>query len=261
MGENSRKIIFVAIAIVLIGILAIGGYYLTRKDNNAPALPSPSFSIDSDYDAMPDNVEKAIGTDPGKIDTDGDTFADLDEIKSGYSPTIAGSSGKLSYEDLLALKDKIRVADEGFYVKEFESADRHANWKKYYSDDFWFSIEYPKDWIFNYPQDRMHYMEFKKSETSPELISLTYYENEDEFKSINNISLEEYYNKAPLVEKKGIVFFGKEKFQKLIIHDCPKIGSNCTKYFFLNNGHIYQFLEEVESSVLDEILSTFKIVE
>lgn len=41
---------------------------------------------DSDNDGLPDSLEKALGTDLLKADTDSDGFSDLLEIKSGYSP-------------------------------------------------------------------------------------------------------------------------------------------------------------------------------
>lgn len=124
-----KKIIFVAIIAIMLGVLAVGGYYLTKKsgDNSSVVEVSPSpttemsadKNLDSDSDAIPDLVEKAIGANPEKMDTDGDSYNDLPEIKSGYSPLIAGASGKYTPENLQILKDKIKVADAGFYNREF----------------------------------------------------------------------------------------------------------------------------------------------
>lgn len=128
-ANNGYKIIFAAIAVAAIGALAIGGYFLTQKSgDNIPAdgvSPAPAFepatntNLDSDLDAITDIVEKAIGTNPDKMDTDGDSYNDLAEIKNGYSPLIAGAAGKYTPEQWQTLKDKIKAADEGFYEKEF----------------------------------------------------------------------------------------------------------------------------------------------
>ncbi|MCK5413130.1 MAG: DUF4215 domain-containing protein [Candidatus Pacebacteria bacterium] len=47
--------------------------------------------IDSDGDGLPDDIEKRIGTDPYKTDSDDDGFDDLTEIKNGYNPKGEGS--------------------------------------------------------------------------------------------------------------------------------------------------------------------------
>jgi hypothetical protein len=54
-----------------------------------------------------------------RIDTDGDGFSDLNEIKSGYSPFVAGAAGKLTSEELEIFKEKIKNADAEFYNKIF----------------------------------------------------------------------------------------------------------------------------------------------
>lgn len=74
---------------------------------------------DSDNDGLPDRIEKAIGTDPGKKDTDGDGYNDLKEVKNGYSPLIAAPQGKLSPNEFAALKEKIKNIDPIFYEKTF----------------------------------------------------------------------------------------------------------------------------------------------
>lgn len=269
--NKNFKLIYILVAGVAIGALAIGGYYLMQKnEDDVPVenskssetpLPTIDAALDSDSDTIPDAVEIAIGTDPDKMDTDGDTYFDLDEIKSGYSPIIAGVAGKYTPEEWQTLKNKIKAADGDFYANEIELTEKMAGWKKYLSDDFGFEIYYPGDWVFNYPADRMNYMEFKSSGAGQEKISLTFYENGDAFIAANGISLEEYYKKSPIVEKKEILFSGANKFQKLIVHDCPKAGSACTRYFLTDKGRIYQFEQEIENLILDKIFSSFKIIE
>jgi len=47
--------------------------------------------IDSDFDGLSDYEEvKVYGTNPLNDDTDGDSFKDGDEIKSGYNPKGEG---------------------------------------------------------------------------------------------------------------------------------------------------------------------------
>lgn len=46
--------------------------------------------IDTDSDGLTDDQEKALGTDPGKADTDGDTYKDFQEVSGGYNPLGVG---------------------------------------------------------------------------------------------------------------------------------------------------------------------------
>ncbi len=125
--KNSNKIVFAVIVIIALGALVAGGYYLMQKNNDTPAVVTPTPSpepvinpvLDTDSDTIPDVVEGAIGTSSSKADTDGDSFSDLSEIKNGYSPLISGGAGKYTPEDLQILMDKIKAADPEFYGKEF----------------------------------------------------------------------------------------------------------------------------------------------
>lgn len=265
VGSDNSKILLAVKILVLIVIIGFGIYYFYTKNTDAPAssstpAPTINFALDADSDGLPDRIEIAIGTDPNKADTDGDAYSDSNEIKNGYSPLIAGAAGKYNEEKWNEIKTKILAENIVFYEEFFKEPDKKPGWAKYQSDDFWFEIYYPKDWVFNQSSDRAGYLEFKKSETSPELISLTYFENDNAFKAIYNVFLEDYYKKTPIVEKKEMVSFGANKFQKLIVHDCPKAGSICTKYILVNNSHIYQLLLEAESPIINEIISTFKII-
>ncbi|MBU4141842.1 hypothetical protein KKE99_03140, partial [Patescibacteria group bacterium] len=57
-------------------------------------------NLDADDDGLPDRIEKNIGTNFEKNDTDGDGYADFTEVKNGYSPFVSGAEGKLSAEEL-----------------------------------------------------------------------------------------------------------------------------------------------------------------
>lgn len=52
-------------------------------------------NLDSDSDGLSDNLEKALGTDPNKKDSDGDGHSDFDEINNGYNPL---GSGKINID-------------------------------------------------------------------------------------------------------------------------------------------------------------------
>lgn len=137
VSNKSHRLVFILVSGVAIGALAVGGYYFMQNRNSGSpvviASPSPTPetvidpALDSDADTIPDLVENAIGTDPDKMDSDGDSYNDAAEIKSGYSPIIAGSAGKYTPEDLQALKDKIRMADEGFYAVLFGAENGDVN--------------------------------------------------------------------------------------------------------------------------------------
>lgn len=127
VAAKNHALIFILISALAVGALAVGGYYLMKSgDDNSPAaiaspspLPAIDLNPDTDSDNIPDAVEKAIGTNPGKMDTDSDGYNDLPEIKNGYSPLAAGGIGKYTPEQWQALKDKIKAADAGFFDKEF----------------------------------------------------------------------------------------------------------------------------------------------
>lgn len=116
----------IIILILLFSASAI--YYFSRLDTetlvSSPAISpsaSPEISLDSDSDGLPDRIEKILGTDSMKADSDGDTYSDLSEIKSGYDPLYAGTAGKYSPEDWQEIKDKIKKADVGFYDDNFSA--------------------------------------------------------------------------------------------------------------------------------------------
>lgn len=132
-NENAKfyKIIMGATVLFLTAIL-IGGIFMFKKNNNsaAPAAtstpivtpaptPAANPNLDTDSDGLFDRIEAVIGTDLNSSDTDMDTFSDLNEIKNGYSPLIAGAAGKYAPEDWQAIKDKIKEKDSEFYNKNF----------------------------------------------------------------------------------------------------------------------------------------------
>ncbi len=260
--NNNPKLAKKTAILILLGIVGIGGYYIYIKNNAFPIddqTPLVDKALDGDSDGLPDYMEEILGTDSNKADTDGDGYSDFDEIKNGYNPL---TSEKFTKEERDNAKAKILEKDIYLYEELFKNPEK-PGWINYQSDDFWFEIYYPKDWEKNYPPDSANYtyMEFRNPKTSEEKVSLTYYKNDDAFRAEHGVFLETYYNKAPIVEKRGMVSFGANQFQKLAVRDCPRAGAICAKYFFVNNGHIYQFEYETESAIINGIISTFAIIE
>ncbi len=56
-----------------------------------PLALSDSESIDTDKDGLSDELEKAIGTDEIKMDTDGDGYDDKSEVERNFNPTGPGA--------------------------------------------------------------------------------------------------------------------------------------------------------------------------
>jgi hypothetical protein len=50
------------------------------------SVTSSNIFLDSDQDGLADEEETTYGTDPQKYDTDGDSYSDGMEVKTGYSP-------------------------------------------------------------------------------------------------------------------------------------------------------------------------------
>ncbi len=93
----------------------------------APATTTPAAQpaaiqavpgVDSDGDGLTDAEEKALGTDPNKKDTDGDSYSDLTEVQNLYDPTVY-ANGRLA---------------------------NNKNIKKYTNSTFGYSCLYPAGW-------------------------------------------------------------------------------------------------------------------
>ncbi|MFZ2970131.1 MAG: hypothetical protein WA063_03215 [Minisyncoccia bacterium] len=62
---------------------------------------SSKYSHDSDGDGLTDDMEKLYGTDVNNPDTDGDGYADGQEVDNDYDPLVPGNA-KLDYEKLFS---------------------------------------------------------------------------------------------------------------------------------------------------------------
>ncbi len=113
------------IIVIIAAILIIAGVYFSKKNPVSPIEKLPEENkelLDSDYDGLPDEIEKIIGTDLNNWDTDSDSFSDSVEIKNGYNPITAGENGKYSQEEIAAIKEKIKKQNAEFYDIFFSPA-------------------------------------------------------------------------------------------------------------------------------------------
>lgn len=75
--------------------------------------------IDTDNDGLTDKVEKMLGSDPYKKDTDGDGYDDFEEIQGGYSPMILRPWDKYTPEQFEKVKKDIKYVSIDVYDKLF----------------------------------------------------------------------------------------------------------------------------------------------
>lgn len=137
--ETRRKKIIIALALfafACLWVLLSNKALITLRGNSSPEALLDSAqnekkgsekivdeNLDTDSDGLPDKIEKVIGTDFEKKDTDGDGYIDFEEVKNGYSPLIAAPGGKLSPEEFVAMGAKIKNIDFSIYGKIFAIED------------------------------------------------------------------------------------------------------------------------------------------
>lgn len=68
--------------------------------------------LDTDGDGLIDDDELKYGTDPEKVDTDGDTYSDLLEIQNGYNPLGEGSLTEQNTQAEKTNKNEEQVSSE-----------------------------------------------------------------------------------------------------------------------------------------------------
>lgn len=71
--------------------------------------------IDLDNDGLTDKVERMLGSDPYKKDTDGDGYNDFDELQQGYSPMVPRFWDKYTAEELDKVKQDIKYINIDVY--------------------------------------------------------------------------------------------------------------------------------------------------
>lgn len=78
--------------LVLLFLLALTFSFYAVAENSTN---TKSIFLDSDQDGLSDEEEKIYGTDPQNRDTDGDSYSDGIEVKSGYNPTIPAPGDRI----------------------------------------------------------------------------------------------------------------------------------------------------------------------
>jgi predicted nucleic acid-binding Zn ribbon protein len=74
--------------------------------NKIPIADVWPIGPDVDGDGLPEDVEKSLGTDPSKADSDNDGYSDRAEISGGFNPL---GDGNLPYDQAFADKQKGRI--------------------------------------------------------------------------------------------------------------------------------------------------------
>lgn len=87
-------------------ILTIGTELSAKDIAKIPVADIAVAGIDTDKDGLPDNMEKALGTDPLKADTDNDGYSDKEEIYGNFNPI---GSGVLPIDTKFAAKYKGKI--------------------------------------------------------------------------------------------------------------------------------------------------------
>lgn len=72
-----------------------------------------SNGVDTDSDGLSDEVERALGTDREKADTDGDNYDDRSEILNGFDPLVPSRNLPIDTEYSNRQKGRILIAVEG----------------------------------------------------------------------------------------------------------------------------------------------------
>ena len=140
---NKKIILLITVILIIIGSSAVYFLFLNKADDDKlPIEENTEVSegqkeieidkeLDTDQDGLPDYIEKILGTDFDKIDTDGDSYSDFDEIKNGYNPL---NDEKLIEEEWEDLKNEIKNRNEGLYEEMFEGSVVNSN--NIEADDF-----------------------------------------------------------------------------------------------------------------------------
>jgi hypothetical protein len=87
------------------------------------ASSSPVF-MDSDSDGLSNLEETAFGTDPNKVDTDGDTYSDKTEVDNLFNPI---GDGVLSFDSNILQYNNGKEGYSVFYPKSFSIQDALNN--------------------------------------------------------------------------------------------------------------------------------------
>lgn len=83
--------------LIFLSLIILSFSFYSFAQNNSST--DKNIFLDSDQDGLSDAEEKAYGTDPQNSDTDGDSYSDGVEVKSGYDPLKPAPGDKLVQEE------------------------------------------------------------------------------------------------------------------------------------------------------------------
>lgn len=95
MMKAPRKRIWNATFVLFVGLFVLSFAYYAGADENGNR---ENFFQDTDNDGLSNEEEKALGTDPNNVDTDGDGYSDGVEVESGYNPLKSSPGDKIISE-------------------------------------------------------------------------------------------------------------------------------------------------------------------
>ncbi len=121
------------------------------KNNYSPhAAGLRLWEYDYDKDGLHDKLERVIGTDLGKADTDGDGYLDGDEVYHGFDPRNADSQALLPQKIEIGIKEqRLRISSGlailGEYLVSTGTYDMATPLGQFQIDN-----KHPKAWSANY---------------------------------------------------------------------------------------------------------------
>ena len=83
--------------LIFLSLIILSFSFYSYAENNSST--DKNIFLDSDQDGLSDAEEKTYGTDPQNSDTDGDSYSDGVEVKSGYDPLKPAPGDKLVQEE------------------------------------------------------------------------------------------------------------------------------------------------------------------
>lgn len=110
-------------------ILGMEGKLTLDDGDNLVQTAPVALMVDSDQDGLSDDMEKRLGTDPNKADSDGDGYDDGVEVKNNYNPSGEGKLGKVlsPIEEAIVANKKLGQPKSEGEVSEDLSVDSINN--------------------------------------------------------------------------------------------------------------------------------------
>lgn len=111
------KIKNIQLSLVVLSVLIIASFafFVSAQEQS---VTNKNIFFDSDQDGLSDEEEKTYGTDPQISDTDGDSYSDGAEIKSGYDPLKKSPDDKLVPDMALPASAAAADPDQSNMTKE-----------------------------------------------------------------------------------------------------------------------------------------------